>query len=47
MDEGVSVVLGLAEGLVSQLQLVRQVVDVSLERVNLLDTGLLSVLHIS
>ena len=42
MDDGFSFVLGLFEGLVSKVELVGEVVDVPLQRVDLLDARLLA-----
>jgi hypothetical protein len=42
MNDGFPFVLGLFEGLIGKVELVRQVVDVPLQRVDLLDAGLLT-----
>ena len=42
MNDGFPFVLGLFEGLISKVELVRQVVNVPLQCVNLLDAGLLT-----
>ena len=42
MDDGFSFVLGLLEGLVGKVELVCEVVDVPLQRVDLLDARLLA-----
>ena len=47
MNDGFPFVLGLFEGLVSKVELVGEVVDVPLQRVDLLDAGLLAGLPIA
>ena len=42
MNDGFPFVLGLFEGLVSKVELVGEVVDVPLQRVDFLDAGLLA-----
>ena len=47
MNDGFPFILGLFESLVSKIELVRQVVDVPLQGVDLLDAGLLPGLPIA
>lgn len=47
MEYGFSLVLSFAEGLVGKIELMGQVVDVTLEGVDLLDAGLLTRLKVT
>jgi hypothetical protein len=47
MNDGLSLVLGLSKCLVTQLDLMSQVIDVSLQSMDLLNASLLSVLNFS
>jgi hypothetical protein len=47
MNDGLSLILGLSKGLVTQLDLMGQVIDMSLQSMNLLDASLLSVFNFS
>ena len=42
MNDGFPLILGLLEGLICEVELVREVVDVPLQGVDLLDAGLLA-----
>jgi hypothetical protein len=47
MNDGLSLVLCLSKGLVAQLNLMGQMIDMSLQSMNLLDASLLSVFNFS
>jgi hypothetical protein len=47
MNDGFPLILGLLEGLICEVELVREVVDVPLQGVDLLDAGLLAGLPVT
>ena len=47
MNDGFPLILGLLEGLIREVELVREVVDVPLQGVDLLDAGLLAGIPVS